>query len=41
MTSKARKLLDEALRLSPTEREALARQLFDSLETDDSEAEAA
>jgi len=41
MTSKAKKLLDEALRLRPAEREALAGQLFDSLETDDPDAEAA
>jgi len=41
MTSKAKKLLDEALHLSPAEREALAGQLFDSLEPDDPDAEAA
>ncbi len=41
MTSKTKKLLDEALRLRPAEREALAGQLFDSLETDDPDAEAA
>ncbi len=41
MTSKAKKLLDEALGLSPAEREALAGRLFDSLETDDSDAETA
>jgi putative addiction module component (TIGR02574 family) len=41
MTTKAKKLLDEALRLTPAEREALAGQLFDSLETDDPNAEAA
>ena len=41
MTSKAKKLLDEALRLRPLEREALAGQLFDSLGTDDPDAEAA
>jgi putative addiction module component (TIGR02574 family) len=41
MTSKAKKLLDEALRLRPAEREALAGQLFDNLETDDPDAEAA
>jgi len=41
MISKAKKLLDEALQLSPAEREALAGQLFDSLETDDPDAEAA
>jgi putative addiction module component (TIGR02574 family) len=41
MTAKAKKLLDEALRLRPAEREALADQLFDSLDTDDPEAETA
>jgi putative addiction module component (TIGR02574 family) len=41
MTSKTKKLLDEALRLPPKEREALAGQLFDSLEPDDPEAETA
>jgi putative addiction module component (TIGR02574 family) len=41
MTSKAKKLLDEALQLSPSEREALAGQIFDSLETDDPDAEGA
>lgn len=41
MTSKTKKLLDEALQLPPAEREALAGQLFDSLETDDPNAEAA
>jgi putative addiction module component (TIGR02574 family) len=41
MTSKAKKLLNEALALSSAEREALAGQLFDSLETDDPNAEAA
>jgi putative addiction module component (TIGR02574 family) len=41
MTSKARKLLDEALQLPPAEREALADQLFDSLDTQDPDAEAA
>lgn len=41
MSTQAEKLLDEALRLSPAEREALAGQLFDSLETDDPDAEAA
>lgn len=41
MTTKAKKLLDEALQLPPGEREALAGQLFDSLETDDADAEAA
>jgi putative addiction module component (TIGR02574 family) len=39
MTSQAKKLLDEALQLSPMEREALAGQLFDSLETNDPDAE--
>jgi putative addiction module component (TIGR02574 family) len=41
MTSKAKKLLDEALHLSPAEREALAGQLYESLGTDDPNAEAA
>ena len=41
MSTKAKKLLDEALRLSPAEREALAGRLFDSLETDDPDAEIA
>lgn len=41
MTSKAKKLLDNALRLSPAERENLAGKLFDSLETVDPDAEAA
>jgi putative addiction module component (TIGR02574 family) len=41
MTSKANKLLNEALRLPPAEREALAGRLFDSLEPDDHGAEAA
>ncbi len=41
MTSKAKKLLAEVLELSPAEREALAGQLFDSLEIDDPDAEAA
>jgi putative addiction module component (TIGR02574 family) len=41
MNSKTKKLLTEALRLPPEEREALAGQLFDSLETDDPDAEAA
>ncbi len=40
MTSKAKKLLQEALQLSPAEREALASKLFDSLETADPDAEA-
>jgi putative addiction module component (TIGR02574 family) len=38
MTSKAKKLLDEALQLSPAEREALAGRIFDSLEADDPDA---
>ncbi len=41
MKSKTKKLLDEALLLAPTEREALAGELFDSLETEDLDAEAA
>jgi len=41
MTSQSKKLLDEALRLPPAEREALAGRLFDSLEKDDPDAEAA
>jgi putative addiction module component (TIGR02574 family) len=41
MKSKTKKLLDEALRLEPGEREALAGELFDSLETTDANAEAA
>jgi putative addiction module component (TIGR02574 family) len=41
MTAKAKKLLDEALQLTPAEREALAGRLFDSLEDDDSDAEVA
>lgn len=41
MSAKAKKLLEEALQLSPAEREALAGQLFDSLETDNPDAEAA
>lgn len=41
MTTNAKKLLDKALRLAPAEREALAGQLFDSLETADPDAEAA
>lgn len=41
MTSKAKKLLDEALRLPPAEREALAGRLFDSLEGDDADSESA
>ena len=39
MTSETKKLLDEALRLPPAEREALAGRLFDSLETEDPDAE--
>jgi len=41
MTSKTKKLLAEALELSPAEREALAGQLFDSLEKNDPDAEIA
>jgi putative addiction module component (TIGR02574 family) len=41
MTSKANKLLNEALRLPPAEREAMAGRLFDSLERDDQDAETA
>jgi putative addiction module component (TIGR02574 family) len=41
MKSKTKKLLEEALRLEPAERAALAGELFDSLETNDPEAEAA
>jgi putative addiction module component (TIGR02574 family) len=41
MTADTKKLLDEALQLPPAERETLAGQLFDSLETDDPDAEAA
>jgi putative addiction module component (TIGR02574 family) len=40
MTSKTKKLLHEALQLPPAEREALAGQLFESLGTDDPDAEA-
>ena len=39
MTSKTKKLLGEALQLAPAEREALAGQIFDSLESDDPDAE--
>lgn len=39
MTSKTKELLDEALQLSPSEREALAGEIFDSLEMDDPDAE--
>ena len=41
MTSRAKQLLKAALQLAPREREALARQLFDSLEAEDVNAEAA
>jgi putative addiction module component (TIGR02574 family) len=41
MKSKTKKLLDEALQLAPAERESLAGELFDSLEMDDPDAEAA
>jgi putative addiction module component (TIGR02574 family) len=41
MTSKAKKLLNEALGLPPAEREALAGRLFDSLEEHDPDAEVA
>jgi putative addiction module component (TIGR02574 family) len=41
MSSKTKKLLEEALRLPPAEREALAGRLFDSLEKDDPGAEVA
>jgi putative addiction module component (TIGR02574 family) len=41
MTSKAKKLLDAAMGLAPAEREALAGRLFDSLETEDPDAEIA
>ena len=41
MTSKAKKLLDEALRLSSDEREMLAGQLYESLGTEAPDAEAA
>jgi putative addiction module component (TIGR02574 family) len=41
MTTKTKKLLDEALQLPPAEREALAGRLFDSLEPDDPDAETA
>ena len=41
MTVETKKLLDEALQLPPAEREALAGQLFDSLETADPVAETA
>jgi putative addiction module component (TIGR02574 family) len=41
MKTKTKKLLQEALRLELAEREALAGELFDSLETNDPNAEAA
>jgi putative addiction module component (TIGR02574 family) len=41
MISKTKKPLDEALQLPSTEREVLAGKLFDSLQADDPEAEAA
>jgi putative addiction module component (TIGR02574 family) len=41
MTSNGKKLLSEALRLPPADREALAGRLFDSLETDDPDSESA
>jgi putative addiction module component (TIGR02574 family) len=41
MTSKAKKLLNEAMQLPPAEREALAGQLFDSLDADDPDSESA
>jgi putative addiction module component (TIGR02574 family) len=41
MTSKSKKLLDAALELSPAERETLAGRLFDSLQRNDPDAEAA
>jgi putative addiction module component (TIGR02574 family) len=41
MTTNAKKLLEEAMRLTPADREALAGRLFDSLEADDLDAEAA
>ncbi len=41
MTSQGKKILDEALQLSPDNRESLAAQLFDSLESTDPNAEAA
>jgi putative addiction module component (TIGR02574 family) len=40
MTSKAKRLLDEALRLPAADRETLASQLFDSLDRADPSAEA-
>jgi putative addiction module component (TIGR02574 family) len=41
MTSNAKKLLNEALRLPPADRAALAGRLFDSLETDEPDSESA
>ena len=41
MSIKGKKLLSEALQLAPKEREALASQLFDSLEASDPDEEAA
>ena len=41
MTTKSKKLLYQALELSPAERELLAGRLFDSLDRDDPDAEAA
>jgi putative addiction module component (TIGR02574 family) len=41
MNPRTKKVLDDALRLPLAEREALASQLFDSLEADDANAEAA
>jgi putative addiction module component (TIGR02574 family) len=41
MSSKAKKLLDEALQLAPREREKLAGKLFDSLAATDPDAERA
>jgi len=41
MSDKGKKLLKEALRLSASEREALAGELFESLESADPEAERA
>jgi len=41
MTADTKKILDDALQLPPAEREALAGQLFDSLEADDPGVEAA
>lgn len=41
MSSDTERLLEEALQLAPGEREALAGRLFDSLQRDDADAEAA